>query len=221
MSHMLRILFVGGSTMRGHSISSEVESFAFQIVRELDNGSEIYTKDRILISEVREFLENSVNFDVYVIQVGVADSLMKMPIRRKKSHPREIFPHKRPRIAKVILKQFFYYTRISRAMTKRVSFESYIESISALAAAKQNKVIWLGSIIAPVRLTRPERFIKNLYCKMNFATLAERFPESHSFIDVDKECSDLVDDLDVFHLNQEGHDVVATLIRERLGTWAK
>lgn len=221
MSQLLRLLFVGGSTMRGYSYSSEVESFGYQIIKELNNGSEIYAKDRILISEVRDFLEKSVNFDVFVIQVGVADSLLKKPLSRKKSHPRQIFLLKRPSITKVILKRFLYFTRLSRAATKRVSFESCIESISELALARQAKVIWLGSIIAPVRLTKPERFIKNLYCKMSFVALAERFPDSHVFIDVDQECSHLVNNLDVFHLNQEGHDVVAALIRERLGQWTR
>lgn len=221
MSLPFRILFVGGSTMRGYSNSNEVESFGNQIIKELNNGSEMYAKDRILINEVRDFLEDSANFDVFVIQVGVADSLMKKPIRTKNSQPREIFPPKRPRMSKVILKRFLYFTRLSRATTKRVSFESCIESISEIVEARQAKVIWLGSVIAPVRLTKPEKLIKNHYCKICFVELAERFPETHAFIDVDKDCGDFVNDLDVFHLNQEGHNVVATLIRARLDQWAK
>lgn len=202
--------------MRGYSIFGQYESFAYQIIKELNNGSKIFVKDRILISEVRDFLENSGNFDVFVIQVGVGDSLRKKRKSEGKSDSHSTFLPRRPTITKVILKRILYFIGIYRANTGGASFESCIESISKIAVARQTKVIWLGSIIAPVLLTKPEKVIKQHYCRSSFVTFAERYPDRHLFIDVDEECSDLVDNPDFFHLNQEGHDIVAALIREKL-----
>jgi len=219
MPQRLRILFVGGSTMRGYSISGPYQSFAYQIIKELNNGSEIFVKDQILINEVRDFLENAGIFDVFVIQVGVGDSLRKKRKRKRKSDSHSIFLPRRPTITKLILKRILYFIGIYRANTGGVSFTSCIESISKIAVARQTKVIWLGSIITPVLLTKPEKVIKQHYCRSSFVTFAERNPDRHSFIDVDEACSELVDNLDIFHLNQEGHDVVAALIREKLDQW--
>ena len=220
MSQSWRLLIVGGSTTRGHSISEEIVSYAYQVMRDFPMGSQIITKDLIQIREVKEILENSSDFDVWIIQVGVSDALLRKSNFEKKSNLPKIYPSKHPSIAKVILKWIGYYSGTRRAKTNASDFHSCIHSIANIAEVRQAKIIWLGSVIAPIRLTKFEIAIKNLYCKLYFRDLATRAPNSHAFIDVDDNCSQFVNRLDVFHLNQRGHDVLATLIKEKLDNWS-
>lgn len=219
MSQSLRLLFVGGSTMKGHSVLGQIDSYAQQLARNPHYEATIIVKDRILISEVLDIVEKSQDFDVLVIQVGVADSLLRRFKVRKNSYPKNYFPYQRQVMTKRLLKQLLYFARVSRFRTKSSTYYQCIEKISAVASVNGVRIIWLGSIIAPIRLMKIETKIKNLYCKYYFKDIAGRMPKNHVFIDVDEICSNFVDEFDVFHLNQAGHNLLSGLVEERLDNW--
>lgn len=219
MSQSSRLLFVGGSTMKGHSVSGQIDSYAQQLARNPHHESTIIAKDRILISEVLDIVEKSRNFDVLVIQVGVADSLLRRLREKSNSHSITYFPYQRQAVTKRLLKQLLYFARISRSRTKYSAYCLCIEKISATASMNGVRIIWLGSIVAPIRLSKIETKIKSLYCKYSFRDIVERMPQNQVFIDVDAICSNFVDELDIFHLNQLGHNLLCGLIEERLDNW--
>lgn len=219
MSQSLRILFLGGSTMKGHSVSGQLDSYAQQLARNPRHQSTIIAKDRILIGEVLDIVEISQDFDVMVIQVGVADSLLRRIKRNNNSHSQTYFPYQRPTTTKMLLKHLLYFARMSKPTTKSSDYYFCVEKISEIASANGMRIIWLGSVIAPIRLTKIETKIKNLYCKNYFRDIAERMPKNQTFIDVDGACSNFVDELDIFHLNQLGHNLLFGLIEERLVNW--
>jgi hypothetical protein len=219
MSQSSRLLFVGGSTMRGHSVSGQIDSYAQQLARNPHHESTIIAKDRILISEVLDIVEKSRDFDVLVVQVGVADSLLRRLKVKGNSHLITYFPYHRQAVTKRFLKQLLYFARISRARTKYSAYCLCIEKISAIASMNGARIIWLGSIVAPIRLSKIETKIKSLYCKYSFRDIVERMPENQVFIDVDAVGSNFVDELDIFHLNQLGHNLLRGLIEEKLDNW--
>lgn len=219
MSQSLRLLCVGGSTMKGHSVSGQIDSYAQQLARNPHYEATIIVRDRILISEVLDIVEKSQDFDVLVIQVGVADSLLRRFKVKKNSHSIKYFPYQRQAITKMLVKQLLFFARVSRSATKSGAYYLCIEKISAIASENGVRVIWLGSIIASRRLMKIEIKIKNLYCKYYFKDIAGRMPKNHAFIDVDEICSNFVDEFDIFHLNQTGHNLLSGLIGERLENW--
>jgi len=219
MSQSSRLLFVGGSTMKGHSVSGQIDSYAQQLARNPHHESTIIAKDRILISEVLDIVEKSRDFDVLVIQVGVADSLLRRLKVKRNSDLITYFPYYRQAVTKRFLKQLLYLARISRPRTKYSAYCICIEKISATASMNGVRIIWLGSIVAPIRLSKIETKIKGLYCKYSFRDIVERMPENQVFIDVDAICSNFVDELDIFHLNQLGHNLLCGLIEEKLDNW--
>jgi hypothetical protein len=205
--------------MRGHSVSGQIDSYAQQLARNPHHESTIIVKDSILISEVLDIVEKSQDYDVMIIQVGVSDSLLRRFKVKKNFHSITYFPNQRQKMTKRLLKQLLYFSRISRSRTESSAYYLCIEKISAIASVNGVRIIWLGSVIAPTRLIKIERKIKELYCKYYFRDIAERMPKNHAFIDVDAICSNFVDDLDIFHLNQLGHNLLSSLIEERLDNW--
>jgi len=219
MSQSSRLLFVGGSTMKGHSVSGQIDSYAQQLARNPHYESTIIAKDRILISEVLDIAEKSLDFDVWVIQVGVADSLLRSLIVKMNYYSRTYLPYQRQAVTRRLLKQLLYFARMLRPRTRYSAYYQCIEKISATASMNGVRIIWLGSIVAPIRLSKIEIKIKSLYCKYSFRDIVERVPQNQVFIDVDVVCSNFVNELDIFHLNQLGHNLLCGLIEERLDNW--
>lgn len=202
--------------MRGFSISERIFPFAERIILSFHKDSKVITRDLITIKEVLGIVEDLTEFDIWVIQVGVADSLSTNFRRRHDvKYPAE-YRAERPKFIKRIFKRVLLMLRLVKARTSPRDYFSHIEFISKLAKSRGVKVVWLGSVVGAIRLTNPERIRKRDFCKNYFLEIVKRFPETNIFMDVEDACSNFVEESDIFHLNQAGHNAVSDYLKSIL-----
>lgn len=227
------VLFLGGSTMRGYTKKGLQTPYHEMLAAILNIKTRVYTKDLITASEAMDVIKNSLPFDTLVIQIGVADSLRELNPKIRlllrfftekfRCHINNFSSSHDSVYAFWNLSKIRKFTKaiayVSNIYSQKTSFECYrnqILEIQKFASFHGIKIIWLGSILGSQVIPRSEVRQKARYCKFLFENLSEDFQYDCTFIDVEELLSNFVLIEDPFHLNQEGHEKLKSLILSHL-----
>jgi len=223
--------FIGGSTMAGKGISGIPYPATFS--KKASQSVNVYTRYLIGLSEVVELVKlRELKGDLYV-NCGAGDEMRVLSPSLRRLLPDHWFLPAHldapvhlsrswsKRTKQIVVNYIKYMTKIIaaflglyRSVTDRSDYENLMSEFADIAQLQNLKIYWIESPAGNFMIPRFIRQEKRDYCKTIFLKNLSRFPEGSRFVAIDREIlsKDLLDD--GFHLNQRGHDKLASILLE-------
>ena len=219
--------------MRGFS-DTLVKPFPQLVQHKYSEFIDVIARDHLSAKRALDIVTNAMDFELLVIQIGIGDSLKKRLWKKPANYSGKNVVFQRLRLDGTLttyrdrpkidylkrhLMDLLFDVGYFQSRTSESEFVFTVRAIQSLAKSREFKILWLGSIVGKNTLSNRELQIRNRFCRDIFMELSLNSDDSMRFIDTNHLLHNSVGLVDVFHLNQEGHEQLSNLILEELETW--